>query len=39
MKTINKTFTNNEIYSYAIALTNNFPESDAYMPAAVAYSI
>lgn len=39
MKTINKIFTNNEIYSCAIALVNNFPESDAYMPAAVAYSI
>lgn len=39
MKTINKNLTNNEIYSYAIALMNNFPESDAYMPAAVAYSI
>lgn len=39
MKTINKNLTNNEIYSYAIALMNDFPESDAYMPAAVAYSI
>lgn len=39
MKTINKNLTNNEIYSYALALMNDFPESDAYMPAAVAYSI
>lgn len=39
MKTINKNLTNNEIYSYALALMNDFSESDAYMPAAVAYSI
>ena len=39
MKTINKNLTNNEIYSYALALMNDFPESDTYMPAAVAYSI
>ena len=39
MKTINKNLTNNEIYSYALALVNNFSENDIYMPAAVAYSI
>ena len=39
MKTINKNLTNNEIYSHALALMNDFQENDAYMPAAVAYSI
>ena len=39
MKTVNKNLTNNEIYSYALALMNDFQENDVYMPAAVAYSI
>lgn len=39
MKTINKTMSNAEIYSYAIGLINNFKDDDTYLPAAVAFSI
>ena len=39
MKTINKTMTNGEIYSYAIGMMNNLNDNEAYMPAAIAFSI
>lgn len=39
MKTINKHMTNGEIYSYAIGMMNTFNDNEAYMPAAIAYSI
>lgn len=39
MKTVNKTMTNGEIYSYAVGMTNNFNDNEEYMPAAIAFSI
>lgn len=39
MKTINKSLTNKEIYSYALGMMNIFNDNDVYMPAALAYSI
>lgn len=41
MKTINKTFNNDEIYRIAVELLNSFSDSDqnTYLPAAVAFSI
>lgn len=41
MKTVNKTFNNDEIYQIAVELLNSFSDSDqnTYLPAAVAFSI
>lgn len=39
MKTINKTFTNNEIYQLATELVGSFNDNMMYLPAAVNYSI
>ena len=39
MKTVNKTMTNGEIYSYAIAMMNHLNDNGVYMPAAVAFSL
>ena len=39
MKTTNKIMTNEEIYSLALGMSNNFNDNEIYMPAAIAYSI
>ena len=39
MKTTNKIMTNEEIYSLALGMSNNFNDNEIYMPAVIAYSI